>query len=303
MPWFSKRSRKPVPSSETVELIKQFQLSRRHNYASVSSQFSANAFPESEYQPYGGKWLHSKLPKAEVKELIKAFIAGTIEKEELCQRVFDLSHADLVELSFENDRTVRSAATKALLDELSRSSINSKWLQQLDDNQPNPFVMNCLGEAASRAATSSRLPPDGWNFKDPHAPVYAEAARTGFMAVAAHYERGTSDFQWAEGEEAMYQIVGCAVITRLVVPHPLHVLPEDQKEEVRSRCTPLARRLRRLGLADDQHTPFEDSLWGAAEHGAMIAAIGLDPSNCIVYGADGRPVGPEQMPWLRQNLS
>ena len=301
MPWFSKRSRKPVPSSETVELIKQFQLSRRHNYAEVSSQFYSNAFPESEYQPYGGKWLHSQLPKADVKELMKEFIAETIQKDELCLRVFGFSHEEIVERALEHNRTIRSAASKTLLGELSRSSMNSEWLQQLDDNQPNPFVMDCLGEAASRAASHSRLPHDGWNFKDVHAPVYAEAARTGFMAVAAHYKCGTSDFEWHE--KAKYQIVGCAVITRPVVPHPLHVLPEDQREEVRSRLAPLDRRLGRLGLADDQYSPFADSLWHAAEHGAMIAAIGIDPSNCIVYGADGRPVGPEQMPWLRQNFS
>ena len=305
--WRSKSGRLDS-SGGARDLARRFNLSGPYNYHSVSSQFLANAFSADEYKPYPRKMLSSALSEGEVRQLLENFIDGQIGQEGLSRAIFGCSYAEIVEHTHEQERINRSAASPAMLERLARSTISADWIAALDEGEPHPTVMRCLGDAGCRPATSSGLVHDGWNFGDSHAPVYADAARIGFVAVAAHYSLVQSHFRWKDDQRSLDRIAGAAVIARPVVPHPLTILPVDQQDQVRLRCRQLAHQLERMfGKPDGQERlpytfeaePFAESLWRASEHGSMIAAIGIDPSSCIIYGSDGQPLHPRDLPWIR----
>ena len=136
-----------------------------------------------------------------------------------------------------------------------------EWLQQLDDNQPNPSY-GLAREAASSSCAHLR-PHRRMEFQG--CPCLRTQKQRVNPTQLSLRITSAGPLTLSGTKRLSTQIVGCAVITRPVVPHPLHVLPEDQRGG-QSRLAPLERRLGRLGLADDQYHLFADP-WHAAEHG------------------------------------
>lgn len=301
--------------SRTPEDLAAISLNQRldfrpFNYSDVSITFLSHAFPTSPM--FGGRaMLPSSRSAAEVRGALEQFVAGATDVDSLAGFVFDVaSFPEFVEALNDLKKSTRGAASPKVLRTLESLKWNSQWERSLDEGRADRFVWDCLGEAGSRSATHSGLRHDGWDHRDSHAGIYADAARIGFMATAEPFGAQASPFGWRPDQAARDAVVGVAVIPSATVPNPLTVLPERHRSAVEDRCERLASRLRRMfgereGKAVMPYTfsadPFGESLRTAARHGALLAAIGVDPSGCFVYEGYGearRRLDSHELPWL-----
>lgn len=301
--------------SRTPEDLAAISLNQRldfrpFNYHDVSVTFLSHAFPTSPM--FGGRaLLPSSRSASEVRAALEQFVAGTTDVDSLTRFVFGTaSFPEFVETLNELKKSTRGAPSEKVLTKLESLKWSRQWEQSLDEGRADRFVWDCLGEAGSRSATHSGLRHGGWDSHDAHAATYADAARIGFMAIAEPFGVENSSFGWRKDRTARDAVVGVAVIPSATVPNPLTVLPERHRNAVEARCEQLAYRLRRMfgereGMAVMPYTfhadSFAESLIDAARHGALLAAIGIDPSGCFVYEGYGdakRRLEPHELPWL-----
>lgn len=140
-----------------------------------------------------------------------------------------------------------------------------------------------------RVATHSYLGP-GSRQSHKYPPIYAEAARFGFIAVANIFDCEKSTFGWKENYDTAYWLAGAILITRPTIITPLEAFSVEHTAEIRRLIEPLAARLDDIY---DKPKPFEmtstvssgysQTLWRSAEAGAMLAAVSVDRSASRFY--------------------
>lgn len=283
---------------------------RPFNYHFVRTNFLAHAFPTAPMLR-GRGLLPSLRSASEVRQLLEQYATGAIDVDSLTASVFGLaSFPEFVETLHNLKKSSRGAATADVLRRLESLKWSAQWERMLDEGRVDGFVWDCLGDAGSRSATHSGLRHDGWDHRDPHAGTYAEAARVGFMSVAEPFGVQSSSFGWRKDRTARDALVGVAVIPSATAPNPLTVLSERHRRSVEARCERLARKLReRYGEREGRESlpytyradSFATSLMSAAKQGALLAAIGIDPSGCFVYGGSVgavRRLEPHELPWI-----
>jgi hypothetical protein len=285
---------------------------RPHNYHDVSISFLSHAFPDSPMF-MNRSLLPTECSSQVVHNALERFVSGSLAADDLTQLVFGLSSiSELVNQIFLIKRTSCSAATANLLDKLSKLEWSVEWDRTLDTRRVNAYVWDCLGDVGSRPATHSGLAHGGWRHYADHAIHYAEATKIGFVAVAEPFNRSASTFGWRQDPESQVSLLAAVVTQCPSVPNPLDVISDQHLSSVQERCEQIAFRLTRMfgDRSGAQVLPytfsadsFSNSLMTAARHGAMLAAIGIDPSACRIYtgrGDDARQMAPDEFPWLER---
>lgn len=265
---------------------------RPYNYYEVKTTLLSLAFPSSPM--FGNRALiSSECPSEQVRRSLEKVVDGTISMDQLVQVVFGIEKfTEFVDKIFAITQTTCSAASTTVLSDLSEHTWTTNWDLAIDTMRVDSYIWDCLGEVGARPATSSGLPNDGWSQHHPHAIHYAEAAKIGFVAVAEVFQLSESRLGLRTDQGSQRELLSVIVTPRPVVPSPLDVLSERHRKSVNSRCEQIAFRLERMfgnhaGKAVMPYTfsaaSFLTSLKQAAQHGAMLAAVGIDPTACLVY--------------------
>jgi hypothetical protein len=306
-------SKKPI-DKRTADDLAAIDLNQRlnfrpHNYYDVSMSFLSHAFPGSPM--FSNRALiPTECSSIEVRNALERFVAGNLSADDLASLVFGTNtFAEFVDQIFSIKKTSCGGASVSLLEKLKAIKWSQEWESALDTQRVDAYVWDCLGDAGSRPATSSGLVHDGWRHKDAHAIHYAEAAKIGFVAIAEPFNLVTSSFGWKQDRQSQADLLAAVVISCPSQPNPLEVLSSRHRSAVEQRCEQISFRLTRMfgdhsGEAIMPYTfqadSFKNSIFSAAQHGAMLAAIGIDPSGCRVYSGYGeskRQLSPEELPW------
>jgi hypothetical protein len=308
---FSRKKQETRTPSDLAAINLNQRLEFKHfNYHDIRISFISHAFPNSPM--FADRSLAStQRSSAEVRTALERFIASEISEDELTNEVFGLStFAEFVDMISIQKKSDCGGASSEVLKKLAQTEWSQEWDRSLDTARVHQFVWDCLGDSGSRAATHSGLVHDGWRHQDAHAIHYAEAAKLGFVAVAEVFGKSKSSFGWNEDSNSQDRLLTAVVIPCPANPNPIDVLSERHRKSIDERCEQIAFRLNRMygersGSAVLPYTfnadSFFESLTTASRHGALLAAIGLDPSGCRIYsgyGEERRQVAPSEFPWL-----
>ncbi len=221
---------------------------------------------------------------------LNRYISREISADELSQFVLNRPNfVTVVEELLEKSRTQRGAASEAVLERLSSHKASKAWKSGLANGTPHKFIMECLQESSTRIATHSDL--GHWSYQpQKYPPIYAEAAKFGFMAVAIIFDCERSTFGWTESLGTADWLAGVSLITRPTIMTPLDALSNEHRAEIRRLIEPLAARLddiygepKPTEMTSRARPGYNETLWRSAEAGAMLAVIGIDPSACRFY--------------------
>jgi len=285
MGWRNKIENLSGRKEEARQLLLKLNF-EKHNYHSVAVAFHSHAFPDS--PTYGGNSpIPSRRSAPEVLKALNRYISREISADELSQFVLDRPNfVTVVEELLEKSRTQRGAASEAVLERLSSHKASKAWKSGLANGTPHEFIVECLQESSTRIATHSGL--GHWSHQPQKYPlIYAEAAKFGFMAVATIFDCERSTFGWTESLGTADWLAGVSLITRPTIMTPLEALSDEHRAEIRRLIEPLAARLddiygepKPTEMTARARPSYSETLWGSAEAGAMLAAIGIDSSAC-----------------------
>lgn len=279
------------------------------NYHDVSMTFLSNAFPDAPM--FANRALVSTIrSNTEVRDALERYVSGDLSADDLTRFVFDVeSLAELVDKIFLITKSSCGGASASLLAKLEALDWSTTWERALDTTRVNEYIWDCLGDVGSRPATHSGLVHDGWRHKDAHAIHYAEAAKIGFVAVSEPFKLATSSFDFKQDRKSQEDLLAAVVISCPNIPNPLEIMSSRHRASISDRCEQIAFRLNRM-FGDPsgekimpytfQADSFQTSIFTAAKHGAMLAAIGIDPSGCRVYSGYGdsrERLDPKDLPW------
>jgi hypothetical protein len=288
MGWRDKFTKDGHRKEEARQLLLKLNFGK-YNYHDVAVAFQAHAFPDTT-QFWGTSLIPSRRSAPEVLEALNRFVRQEMSDDELSQFVLDRPNfVTVVEEVLEKSRTPRGAASQAVLERLRAHQCSKPWKERLLTGVPHKFVMECLTDASTRVASHSDL--GHWSYQPNKYPlIYSEAAKYGFLAIANIFDCENSTFGWKESLGTADWLAGVSLITRPTIMNPLDAFSNEHRSEIKRLVEPLAVRLddiygepKVVAMTSRKRPGYRQTLWHSAEAGAMLAAIGIDPSACRFY--------------------
>lgn len=288
MGWRDKTSRDDRRKEEARQLLLKLNFGR-YNYRDIAVAFQAHAFPDTT-QYWGTSPIPSRRSAPEVLDALNRFIRQELSADELSRFVLDRPNlVTVVEEVLESSRTPRGAASQAVLQRIRAHKHSKSWKDQLLTGAPHEFVMECLKDLSTRIATHSNLGP--WSHQPNKYPlIYSEAARYGFLAIANIFDCEKSTFGWKQSLGTAEWLANVSLITRPTIQRPLEALSAVHRSDIGQLIEPIADRLDDIygqpldvPLTSRKRPGYKETLWDSAEAGAMLAAIGIDSSDCRFY--------------------